>query len=78
MRSFFALQEKQIHQGGWHDVIHWSKDQIQSNTAPIKIFTSRGGEKTAIIIAEITLDGIRKIKNGRHISLKALINGNNI
>ena len=72
MRSYFALQENQLHQGGWITVNAWARHKIQLNTAPIKIFTARGGEKEAQVVAEVTSEGIRAIHDGRILSLKDL------
>jgi len=75
MRSYFAVQEKNIYQGGWLSVIDWARRRIQFNPSPIKLFTAHAGDKNARIIAEITPDRERAIKGGRIISLKTLLNG---
>lgn len=76
MRSYFAKQGNKLHQGGWVEVLAWARKEIDGDSTPIKLFTSRAGEPDARIVAEISTDGERLINEGRIISLKALINGN--
>ena len=75
MRSYFAVQGKKLSQGGWLTVLDWSKRRIKISPLPVKLFTARGGDKNARVIAEITPDGARSIQDGRLISLKTLLNG---
>ena len=78
MRSYFALQGNMLHQGGWLTVITWSRCRIKFNPLPIQIFTARGGDKNALIVAEITPCGEKTVQGGRTISVKALISGKEI
>lgn len=75
MRSYFAKQGNKVHNGGWLDVLMWARQEIKSNPTPVKLFSCRGGETVARILAEITTDGERLINEGRTISLKTLIHG---
>ena len=75
MRSYFAVQGNMVYQGGWITVVDWGKRRIQISPLPVKLFTARGGDKNARVIAEITLDGERVIQDGRIVSLKALLSG---
>ena len=49
----------------------WAKQYATTNN-PVKIFSARGGEKNARVIAEVTLDSVRIIGNGRVMSRKML------
>ena len=73
MRSYFAVHGEDVFQGGWVSVYLWAKQRTATNE-PVKILTARGGEKNARIIAEVTLDNVRIIGNGRVMSRK-LLNG---
>lgn len=75
MRSYFALQGNKLHQGGWLTVRDWGRRRIQISPSTVKLFTARGGDKNARVIAEITSDGERVIQDGRSVSLKALLSG---
>lgn len=75
MRSYFALQGKQIFQGDWLTVLDWARQNILLDPTPVKLFTARGGERNARVIAEITRDSETSIKDGRTLSLKAFLNG---
>ena len=69
MRSYFAVQDKAVFQGGWMSVCLWAKQRTTIDE-PVKILTARGGEKNVRIIAEVTPDGMRIISNGRVTSRK--------
>ena len=75
MRSYFAVQGNKLYQGGWLTVRDWGRRRIHISPLPVKLFTARGGDKHAQVIAEITPDGERCIQDGRLISLKTLLNG---
>ena len=75
MRSYFALQKNNLHSGGWSDVLYWAREKILKDSAPVKIFTARAGDRNARIVAEICVDEERLINDGRLMSLKDLLNG---
>lgn len=53
----------------------WARQQIKENDAPVRLLTTRGGDKDAVIVAEIATDRERIIKGGRTLTVKRLMNG---
>ena len=74
MKSYFAIQKSNCFSGGWGSCIQWAQESLQDNSAPIQILIARAGEKKARVIAEITLEGIRMIRQGRSMDVKRLMN----
>ena len=72
MRSYFATQGKRVHADGWQGVLMWAKEQIQNDPTPVKILTARAGDRTAKVVAEVTLEGGRLIEQGRQVPLRSL------
>jgi|GEM_PF-2514830 len=75
MRTFFAVQQHKTINAGWQQCLLWARQQIHEHEGPVHLLTARGGDKEAVIIAEITLEHERMIDGGRTISLKRLMNG---
>lgn len=75
MRTFFAIQQNKTFQGGRQQCLSWARHQIKENPVAIQILTARGGDKEAVVIAEITVDYERIIHGGRRMLIKGLRNG---
>jgi len=60
--------------GGLLDCLAAGSSWVASNQSRVvKIFKLRNDQKKSPVIAEITIDGIRWITNGRQISIKSLM-----
>ena len=75
MRTFFAVQQHKTINAGWQQCLLWARQQILEHEAPVHLLTARGGDKEAVIIAEITLEHECMINGGRAILIKRLMNG---
>lgn len=75
MRTFFAVQQHKTINAGWQQCLLWARQQILEHEAPVHLLTARGGDKDAVIIAEITFDHERMIEDGRAMSIKRLMHG---
>jgi len=75
MRTFFAVQQDKSFNSGWQQCLSWAHQQIKEDGTAIQLLTARGGDKDAVVIAEITTDHERMIEGGRALSVKRLING---
>jgi hypothetical protein len=73
--TFYAVKEDQVFNSGWAECICWARQRLQENDAVIRILTARGGEKQAIVVAEITAQCERMIYGGRTFPVKRLVNG---
>ena len=73
MLTFYAVQQKAVFNSGWLGCIEWAREQLQNNPAPIQILLARAGEKTARVVAEITPNGARMIRQGREVKVKGLM-----
>ena len=75
MRTYFAVQQHKIINAGWQQCLHWAREQLDENDAPVHLLTARGGDKDAVIIAEVTVDHERMIEGGRAMSIKSVMHG---
>lgn len=75
MRTFFAVQQHKTINASWQQCLLWARQQILEHEAPVQLLSARGGDKEAVIIAEITLENERMIDGGRTILIKRLMNG---
>lgn len=51
--------------GGWRQIIRKARETVTANPkAILKIYSARGGEPNATVIAEATADGIEMISGG--------------
>jgi hypothetical protein len=75
MRTYFAVQQNKIFYGGWQQCLNWARQQIKEDLVAIQLLTARGGDKEAVIIAEVTADSERVIHGGRKMLIKGLRNG---
>ena len=75
MRTFFAVQQDKTFNAGWQQCLIWARQQIKENDTVIKLLTTRGGDKEAVVIAEITAISERMIKDGRTLEIKRLVHG---
>jgi len=75
MRTFFALQQDKSFNSGWQQCLSWARRQIKKDSTAIQLLTARGGEKDAVIIAEITANSERMIEGGRALAVKRLLRG---
>lgn len=72
MRCYYAKQGDSIFCGGWLSVLEWARRAVKKDSVPVQLLTIRGGERFAKVIAEVTHEGERVIRNGRTIKVKAL------
>jgi hypothetical protein len=75
MRTFFAVQQDKSFNSSWQQCLSWARQQIKANNTAIQLLTARGGDKYAVVIAEISGDSERMIKSGRVLAVKRLMNG---
>jgi len=61
MRTFFAIQHNKYLNSGWQLCLSWARQQIKEDSTAIQLLTTRGGDKDAVVIAEITTDWERMI-----------------
>jgi len=70
MKSYIGKSDRLLFCGGWLHCLNWGMEQVKADkSAVIKIHVARAGEKTGRVVAEITNDGIRLIRNGRYVPL---------
>jgi len=72
MRSYFAAQGKRTYTGGWQAVLSWATEQAKKDPVPVKIIKARPGERQGRVVAEVTQEGIRAIRDGRQVSVRSL------
>ena len=60
---------------GWHGVLSWARVQIKCDETPIQLLRARGGDRDAVVIAEITKDDERLIQEGRRVEVRRLMHG---
>ena len=72
MRCYYAKQGDSIFCGSWLSVLEWARRAVKKNSVPVPLLTVRGGERFERIIAEVTQDDERLVRNGRIIKTKAL------
>ncbi len=75
MRTFFAIQQDKTFNSGWQQCLTWARQQIKENNTAIKLLTARGGDKDAVVIAEITVNSERMINDGRTLEVRRLLRG---
>ncbi|CAA9892796.1 conserved hypothetical protein [Candidatus Methylobacter favarea] len=75
MRTFFAIQQDKTSNSGWQQCLNWARQQIKEDDTPVQLLTARGGDKEAVVIAEITVERERMIENGRVLPVKRLMHG---
>ena len=75
MRTFFAIQQDKTFNSGWAQCLSWARQKIKENDTAIKLLTARGGDKDAVVIAEITANSERMIEGGRTLPVKRLLHG---
>jgi hypothetical protein len=75
MRTYFAVQQHKTINAGWQQCLQWAREQLDENDAPVHLLTARGGDKDAVIIAEMTVGHERMIEGGRAMSIKRLMHG---
>lgn len=66
MRIYMADTPDDRLYSGWLHCLNWAQNRVQHDHYPIvQIFKLRAGEKEKRIVAEVTAEGTRIIKNGR-------------
>ena len=74
MRSYIAESQGQSFPGSYGSCLSWAIKRVKEESdCLVKIYTARAGESMATVIAEITDNNVRLIKNGRKASLKSFI-----
>lgn len=75
MKVFTAVNGNQSFNGNWLSCLHWADNILRhdlTNDGIIKLYVCRPELKTARIVAEVSSNGIRLIKNGRIVSIRSL------
>lgn len=73
MFCFFAASSGTSYSGSLQECLFWGKAKIEAKSAKvIKIFKARPGEPKAIIVFELTSEGIFPVISRRWIELKRL------
>jgi hypothetical protein len=75
MKTFFAVQKDKSFNSGWLQCLNWARQQIKEDRTAIQLLTARGGDKDAVIIAEITANNERMIDGGGTLPVKRLLHG---
>ncbi len=71
MRCCIAKGGGQSISGGWLYCLNWGIEQVKDDfSLVVKIYSVRAGEKQGRVIAEITGEGLKLIKDGRHVPLR--------
>jgi len=76
MKTCIATSGNRSCKGGWYACLYWANDvisEIPDADTTVKIHRIRGGEKTAVIVAEVTSEGVRIIELGRIVPLRSLL-----
>ena len=59
--------------GGWQQVIQKAQEIVAANPkAILKVYSARGGEQRATVIAEVPIDGIEIITGGTSKKISAM------
>ncbi len=72
MRIYIAATKNHSYTNGWFNCLKWAQSEVGSLGTIIKIYVARPNVKTARIVAEVTIEGIRVIHNGRYVNLRSL------
>ena len=72
MKTYIGIAGSKIHNDGWLGCLYWSQSQIDNGIEVAKIHVARPGVKTMRVVAEVTRDGVRLIRDGRQVPLRAI------
>ena len=75
-KTFIATCGNKYSTGSWYDCLNWAHQTISEfhgDDTIVKFHCIRAGEKSVVIVAEITCDGVRVIEKGRVISLHSFL-----
>ena len=76
MKTLIATSGNESYSGNILNCIHWANGVISEFPGAdtvVKLYRIRAGEKVAVVIGEITSDGLRGIKNGRVVPTHSLL-----
>ena len=72
MKIYIGIAGSEIHSDGWLGCLYWSQSQIDNGIDVVKIHVARPGVKTMRVVAEVTRNGVRLIRDGRQVPLQAI------
>ena len=74
MRSYTATTgQGNVITGGWYQCLYWAGEKIKEDDSSIvTIHVARPSEKIATVVGEVTIEGFRRIFEGRVVSFKKL------
>jgi len=73
MRCYIAKCKSETFSGGWLYCLNLGFARVKEDPSlVVKIHSVRAGEPRGRVVAEITHDGVRLIRNGRHVPLRQL------
>ena len=72
MKTYIGIAGKEIHSGGWLECLYWSQSQVNNGMTVAKLHVARPNLKTMRVVAEVTCAGVRLIRDGRQVPLRAI------
>ncbi len=75
MHSYFAIQKSKRYAGSWQSVVCWAREWLKFDSDEVKLLMARPGEKKAQVVAVLSRDEERLIRNGRYVKLRVLYRG---
>jgi len=72
MKTYIGIAGSKIQSDGWLGCLYWSRSQVNNGAEVVKIHVARPGVKTMRVVAEVTRDGVRLIRDGRQVPLRAI------
>ena len=72
MKTYIGIAGRNIHSDGWLGCLYWSQSQVGNGVDVVKIHVARPDVKTMRVVAEVTSDGVRLIRDGRQVPLRAI------
>ena len=72
MKTYIGVAKGAVHSGGWLGCLYWSQSQVINGVNTVKIHVARPNVKTMRVVAEVTNDGVRLIRNGRQVPLRSI------
>ena len=75
MHSYFAIQKDKHYAGGWQSVVCWARESLKYDSNEVKLLMARAAEKEAQVVAVLSRDEEKIIRNGRRVKLRVLYRG---
>jgi hypothetical protein len=72
MRSYIAVDDAVHHFGGWRQCVEWARQRVEESGHTVWLYTGRGGEKEAELVAEVSVQGVLRVPRGRYDKLRHL------